>query len=200
MNFTLVYLLFILAAAFDRQSNSHEIYAKIKNGDQQAFKSFFDAHHQALYYFLTARGISPQEAEDLIQQAFVYIWEKREQIDEHKSLKAYLFQIAYSRMLNLIRDNSKFDDNEQVSELRQTSDNPASDIEKEELNTIIEQAVSSMPEKRQHVFRLCFLQEFTYKEAAEFLEVSVKTVENHMGMALKDLRSALSEVAEDYLN
>ncbi len=195
----MVYLLFILAAAFDRQSNAREIYAKIKNGDQQAFKSFFDAHHQSLFFFLTGKGIAPQEAEDLIQQAFVYIWEKRERIDEHKSLKAYLFQIAYSRMLNLIRDNRKFDDHEPVSELKQTTDNPASNIENEELNAIIERAVSSMPEKRQHVFRLCFLQEFTYKEAAEFLEVSAKTVENHMGMALKDLRSALSEVAEDYL-
>lgn len=199
MNFIIVHLLFILAAAFDRQSNTHEIYAKIKNGDQQAFKSFFDAHHKSLFYFLTNKGIAPQEAEDLIQQAFVYIWEKRHSIDEHKSLKAYLFQIAYTRMLNLIRDNRKFDDNEQISDLKQASDDPASDIENQELNVIMERAISSMPEKRQHVFRLCFLQEFTYKEAAEFLEVSAKTVENHMGMALKDLRSALSEVAEDYL-
>jgi RNA polymerase sigma-70 factor (ECF subfamily) len=200
MNLTMAYLLFILAAAFDRQSNPHEIYAKIKNGDQQAFKSFFDSHHKKLFYFLTGKGISPQEAEDLIQQAFVYIWENRHTINEYKSLKAYLFQIAYSRMLNLIRDNKKFDDNEEISELEQNSENPASDIENEELKTIMEQAISAMPEKRQHVFRLCFLQEFTYKEAAEFLEVSVKTVENHMGMALKDLRSALSEIAEDYLN
>ena len=50
-----------------------------------------------------------------------------------------------------------------------------------------------MPEKRQAVFRLCFIQEFTYKEAAEFLQVSVKTIENHMGLALKDLRKKLEK-------
>jgi len=48
-----------------------------------------------------------------------------------------------------------------------------------------------MPEKRRNVFELCYMQEFTYKEAAEALGVSRKTVENHMGMALKDLRLAL---------
>ena len=56
-----------------------------------------------------------------------------------------------------------------------------------------------MPEKRQQVFRLCFIQEFTYKEAAEFMEVSAKTIENHMSLALKDLRKSLSEAAEEYL-
>jgi RNA polymerase sigma-70 factor (ECF subfamily) len=48
-----------------------------------------------------------------------------------------------------------------------------------------------MPEKRQTVFRLCFIQEFTYKDAAEVLNVTVKTVENHMGLALKELRGKL---------
>ena len=66
-------------------------------------------------------------------------------------------------------------------------------IEAKELGTAIEQAISSMLEKRQTVFRLCFIQEFTYKEAAEFLDVSVKTIENHMGLALKDLRAKLDK-------
>lgn len=123
----------------------------------------------------------------------------RDSIDETKSLRAYLFRIAYTRMLNLFRDNSKFDKNQEVPDLAESNNSADEPINRKELNRTIEKAISSMPDKRQEVFRLCFLQEFTYKEAAETLEVSVKTIENHMGLALKDLRSSLSQVAKDYL-
>ncbi|MEX2603163.1 MAG: RNA polymerase sigma-70 factor [Gracilimonas sp.] len=199
MNLAIIQLLLLIAAAFDEQSNQQDIYAKIKNGDQKAFKSFFDTHHQTLFHYLVNKGVSRESAEDLIQKAFIYIWENRAKIDEHKSLRSYLFRIAHTRMLNLFRDHGKFDENTSFSELHSQQAEPDAEIESQELNHIIEQAISAMPEKRQKVFRLCFLQEFTYKEAAGFMEVSVKTIENHMALALKDLRAALSETAKDFL-
>lgn len=201
MDLSIIHLLLILGASLDGESNETEIYLKIKNGDQKAFKTFFDHHHKELYRFLTAKGVAKEAAEDLIQKAFIYIWENRSTIEEHKSLRAYLFRIAYTRMLNLFRDNEKFDHSKEIQD-QHFSDSaplPDQDLHQQELNKTIEKAISAMPEKRQHVFRLCFLQEFTYKEAAEFLDVSVKTVENHMGLALKDLRSSLSEAAKDHL-
>lgn len=199
MEVTFIQLLLVLGAALDTESNESEIYLKIKNGDQKAFKTFFDAHHAELFRYLVQKGVAKDAAEDLIQKAFIYIWEHRDKIEEHKSLRAYLFRIAYTRMLNLFRDHAKFDRNQEIPDVG-ISNNPADEnLNQQELNTAIEQAISAMPEKRQNVFRLCFLQEFTYKEAAEFLEISTKTVENHMGLALKDLRSSLSKVAEDFL-
>lgn len=134
--------------------------------------------------------MSEQQAEDLVQQAFVMIWEKRADIDPQKSLRAYLFRIAYTRMLNVIRDNSKFDGNTETPE-KEGSEEADASIQNRELAKAIETAIQSMPEKRQTVFRLCYIQEFTYKDAAEVLEVSVKTIENHMGLALKELRGKL---------
>ncbi|MBD3615395.1 MAG: RNA polymerase sigma-70 factor [Gracilimonas sp.] len=199
MDVTFIQLLLVLGAALDTESNESEIYLKIKNGDQKAFKTFFDAHHTEVFRYLVQKGVAKDAAEDLIQKAFIYIWEHRDKIEEHKSLRAYLFRIAYTRMLNLFRDHAKFDRNQEIPDVG-ISNNPADEnLNQQELNMAIEQAISAMPEKRQNVFRLCFLQEFTYKEAAEFLEVSTKTVENHMGLALKDLRSSLSKVAEDFL-
>lgn len=201
MELSVIHLLLVLSASIDGESNESRIYLKIKNGDQQAFRKFFDAHHDELYRYLSSKGVGKEAAEDLIQKAFVYIWENRTSIEEHKSLRAYLFRIAYTRMLNLFRDTEKFDRNKETRELdyADTDAQPDQDIYQKELNSIIDEAIRAMPEKRQNVFRLCFLQEFTYKEAAEFLEVSVKTVENHMALALKDLRSSLSEAAQDYL-
>lgn len=199
MDLPIIHLLLLLGAALDQESNETALYLKIKKGDRKAFKIFFDKHHEELFRFLRGKGVSKQDAEDLIQKAFIYIWENRAKIEEHKSLRAYIFRIAYTRMLNLIRDAKRFDKNKEVPEVAVSPDEWDNDDRKEELNQAIEVAISNMPEKRQNVFRLCFLQEFTYKEAAEFLKVSVKTVENHMGLALKDLRSELTEIAKDFL-
>jgi RNA polymerase sigma-70 factor (ECF subfamily) len=68
---------------------------------------------------------------------------------------------------------------------------PEATLEQKELKKKIDEAIHNMPEKRQTAFRLCYLQGFSYKEAAFAMEVSEKTVENHMGLAFKDLRKAL---------
>lgn len=192
MQLPILQLILLLAASGSSDFNDPELVRKIKDGDKRAFKTFFDAHHNPLYYFLLKKGVSEQVAEDLIQQAFLYIWEHREQIDVDKSLRSYLFRIAYTRMLNVFRDYKKFDSNAEVSNL-EASDDADDRLNREELNTAIEEAISSMPEKRKHVFKLCFIQKFTYKEAAEILDVSIKTIENHMGLALKDLRRDLKK-------
>jgi RNA polymerase sigma-70 factor (ECF subfamily) len=199
MDLTLIHLLLILGVSLDSESNETEIYIKIKKGDQKAFKKFFDFHHTELFRYLRQRGVAKEAAEDLIQKAFIYIWENRDQINEHKSLRAYLFRIAYTRMLNLFRDNEKYDRDQELPYLTSSEFKTDQNLHQQELNRAIESAISAMPEKRQQVFRLCFLQEFTYKDAAQTLEVSVKTVENHMGLALKDLRESLSETAKDFL-
>ncbi|MCH2449797.1 MAG: RNA polymerase sigma-70 factor [Gracilimonas sp.] len=199
MDLALIHLLLILGTSLNSESNKTEIYIKIKNGDQKAFKKFFDSHHAELFRYLRQRGVAKEAAEDLIQKAFIYIWENRDKINEYKSLRAYLFQIAYTRMLNLFRDNEKYDRDQELPDLSSSEFKTDQNLRQQELSHAIESAISAMPEKRQQVFRLCFLQEFTYKDAAQTLEVSVKTVENHMGLALKDLRESLSETAKDFL-
>lgn len=187
-----LYLLFLLAVKGIQDQDDPEMLLAIKRGDHSAFKTFFEKHHSYLYHFLLKKGLSDQQAEDLVQQAFVIIWEKRSSIDETKSLKAYLFRIAYTRMLNVFRDTAKFEEVKNLDHQEAESENTSEkEVEAKELGNAIEASIASMPEKRQAVFRLCFIQEFTYKEAAEFLEVSIKTIENHMGLALKDLRGKL---------
>ena len=190
MQTLVLYLLILLALQQGVEPDDPKLLKAIKNGDHAAFKKFFDKHHKFLYHFLLKRGMSEQQAEDLLQQAFVMIWEKRSEIDPNKSLRSYLFRIAYTRMLNVIRDHSKFEDSEEDF-IHESDEETDKDLANQELATAIERAISSMPEKRQAVFRLCFIQEFTYQDAADTLGVSVKTVENHMGLALKELRGKL---------
>ncbi|MTI88214.1 MAG: sigma-70 family RNA polymerase sigma factor [Balneolaceae bacterium] len=191
MEITIVQLLLILASSLGDADQS-ELYLKIKKGDKKAFRAFFDEHHSPLMQFLLSKGITGAQAQDLVQGAYIYIWEHRHKIDPEKSLRSYLFRIAYTRMLNHFRDTKKYDQNQPSTEHPGKEETDSSLLNKE-LAEAIEQAIQAMPEKRQNVFRLCFLQKFTYREAAEFCKVSVKTIENHMALALKDLRRDLEK-------
>jgi len=193
--FTPELILLLLAFSKSDEFEGDELCLKIKNGDQDAFKKFFETHNQPLYRFLVSRGVDGPVAEDLVQKAFLMIWEKRNGIDPEKSLKAYLFQIAYSRMLNHIRDHKKFDDGRDIPD-RESSRTPEDDLENHQLKTAIDKAVAAMPDKRRMVFEFCFLKDFTYRETAEAMDVSVKTVENHMALALKDMRNSLKMFRE----
>lgn len=192
-------LLLLLAFAKYNDIDPSELSVSIRNGDHKAFKTFYDEHYDGLYRFMVSRGMSRAEAQDLAQKAFVMIWEKRDGIDETKSLRAYLFQIAYSRMLNHVKYQSKFSD-EDPPDNDISPKNPDSDVNYSELLKFVKRAIKNMPEKRSQVFESCFMNQFTYKETADAMGVSVKTVENHMTLAFKDLRASLTEVyGEDLL-
>lgn len=183
-------VLLSVASSKDKELDSTVLARQIKEGDHQAFRTFFDKHYDSLFRFLISKNTAKEIAEDLIQKAFIYIWENRTSIDPDKSLRSYIFRIAYTRMLNHHRDHKKFDNEEAVPQ-QQTNLTPEDSARKTDLEEAIDEAIDEMPEKRGMVFSLCFIEDMTYKEAAQTLDVTPKTIENHMGLALKDIRKSL---------
>lgn len=186
-------LILLLAVRGGKNASSKEIARRIKEGDESAFKEFFDAHYNLLYRFLKSKGISNDIAEDLIQNAYLYIWEKRKNIDENKSLRSYLYKIAYTRMLNHVKYQKRFEEAE-IQEKEYADAGPEEKLRGKQLKDILQKLIESMPDKRGAVFELCFIQEFTYKETAEMMEISVNTVENHMTKAFKDIRPVIESL------
>lgn len=184
-------ILFALASSGSDELDDKLLAEKIKNGDHAAFQKFFNAHYDSLLYFLMSRNTTRESAEDLIQKAFIYIWENKDKIDSDKSLRSYIFRIAYTRMLNHHRDNKKFNNEEDAIPEQTNTITPQDQLQKTELEIAIDKSIKAMPTKRAEVFTLCFMQQLTYAEAAETLGVSKKTIENHMGLALKDIRKDL---------
>lgn len=190
MNFLSVYLLLLmLGFALDQWADKRELYRAIRDGDRDAFRAFYNNYFDPLFLFLRNRGISPDVSKDLIQKAFIYIWEHRDSVDPDKSLKSYLYRIAYTRMLNYLDSKKETVDAEEV--LQNQGVKPRLMAEYGDLQSALQRTVKSMPEKRRIVFESCFIQEMTYSETAEMLSISVKTVETHMGLALRDVRKAL---------
>lgn len=182
-------LLLLFLFAVSGEEDRAKLYEAIKNGDQRAFKAFYDNNFEKLFIYLKNRGIQSDAAEDIIQKAFIYIWENRQKIDSSKSLRAYIYRIAYTRMLNYLDQKKENTEWDQTFEKNEST--PLQDAEYSDLKSSFKQAVKNMPERRRAVFEHCFIQELTYKETAEVLSISPKTVENHMALAFKDMRASL---------
>lgn len=176
------------------KNQQQELYKAIKNGDHEAFKIFYDESFEKVYTYLSSRGIRSAEAEDLTQKAYIYIWENRHKIKPDLSLHAYLFRVAYSRMINHLNRTEPVDLDEK--NIERASETPLDKLQLSDLQESIKAAIQKMPERRRSVFEHCFINEFTYKETAEILNISPKTVENHMALALKDLRASLKNFME----
>jgi len=182
-------LLFLFAASGKKERQ--ELYEAIKNGDQRAFKEFYERNFEKLFVYLKNRGIRSDASEDIIQKAFIYIWENRHKIDSSLSLRAYIYRITYTRMLNYLDQKKESTEWDETIDKNETT--PLHDAEYTDLKSSFRKAISNMPERRRAVFEHCFVQELTYKETAEVLSISPKTVENHMALAFKDMRASLEK-------
>ncbi len=191
---TYIVLAALLIAAAVRPNDDDRAQAeKIKQGDAGAFRTFFERYQQQLYESLIRSGLDNDAARDILQQAFITLWEKRSQIDPGKSIRALLFRIAWTRSLNYKRDQRKFDRYTDSDQLSVSGADTEEFIREAELKRSFRKAVDLLPQKRKETFELCFIRQFTYAETAEIMQLSVKTVENQMVKALAHIREQLKD-------
>ncbi len=135
--------------------------------------------------------LNDEEAtEDVVQQLFIKIWESRETLQTPDSVAAYLFTAARNRALNYIKSQSRKSSNEvPLTNLHDEADNRMEEqMDAKELQKALYAAIDALPEKRKEVFVLSRFEGKSYKEIAEIMQISVKTVEAQMGKALSTLR------------
>lgn len=169
----------------------------IKSGNRNEFEKMFNTYYADLcaYSFLYLDDES--ESKNLVQELFIHLWEKRKSVTITSSLRAYLFQSTRNKSLNYIRDHKKKSpvtitsklENEIVAEL-----DSFEDFDKNHINSEITNAIESLPPKCKEIFLLSRQKSLTYREIAEELNISQKTVENQMGIALKKLKHKLSPI------
>lgn len=159
-------------------------------------ESLFRDHYSRLCNYANILLSDKDESEEVVQQLFVQVWEKKESMEITSSLQAYLFRSLRNSCLNKIKHNKvRRNYAEEVISLSKDSE-PASHITyQSELQEQIAMAINGLPEQCRLIFKLSRFENLKYAEIAEQLNISVKTVENQMGKALRVMRERL----KDYL-
>ncbi|MBM3404592.1 MAG: RNA polymerase sigma-70 factor [Bacteroidetes bacterium] len=163
--------------------------------DKHAFKLLFKREFGNMCFLAQRYVQDAEEAREIVQDAFLALWEKRITIDPSKNPGAYLATIVRNKSLNWIRDHGKF--HQQMLNIEQTRIEKASaqgdPLITSEISHRIETALAELPEKCREVFLLNRHDQMKYQEIADHLNISVKTVETQMSKALQHFRQRLSE-------
>lgn len=177
--------------------NDSEILKELSNGNHHAFEYIFRKYYSDLARF-SARFVRDQEiAEEITQEVFVSFWENRTKIIITTSIQSYLMTSVKNRSFNHL--NSKFSKNHSLHDdgegdsVPNHADSTDDLLILSELQNAIKYALSSLPEKCGIIFNLSRNEGLLYKEIAEKLDISPKTVENQMGIALKKIREFLEK-------
>jgi len=172
----------------------NELIKKLKKGDIDAFNQIFYAYSSKLYHFAYGYLKSKEDAEEMVQEIFSGIWDKRADIKEEFQFRSYLFSIAFNYIKKHFRSKAlvvKYIEfaNPHDLETEQTQE----DVNYSSLKLMVDQLVDKMPEKRKAVFFKSRFEGKNSKEIAVEMNISQSTVENHLNQALRFLRQHLKD-------
>lgn len=179
---------------------SIETKREIKKGNPEAFKEVFRLLYPRLKGYCKLFVTNENEVEDLIQESFITLWEKRETLDIQKRIESFLFVIIRNKCLNFLK-NQKLDlenispENLQVAELQYLYQLDLAEKEEKSLEELLiqtfQETVNTLPEKMRVVFVKCKLEGKKQTEVAEELGISIKMVEKQISKAKKQIREQL---------
>ena len=162
--------------------------------DNAAFEYIFNAHYEKIYrvafYYLTV----DVHAEDAVSEVFYKLWLHRQRLAKVENIESYLFSMIKNQCLSVIRSNKKltFVDNQSGFHQQITLNNPESQLISEEFISYIDKHINSMPPRCRIIFLMVKQDGLKYKEVAELLSISVKTVENQMTKAIGHIRKLVN--------
>ncbi len=161
---------------------------------EETFESLFKTHYKALHAYAFTILKDELAAEEIVQNQFLKLWEKRENLVIHTSLKAFMYRSVYHDSLNYIKHQKvklKYQQHSAYSMKNESGHSPSSKLQVKELEERLHAALNRLPEGCRTVFQMSRFEELKYREIADKLNISIKTVENQMGKALKTLRLEL---------
>ena len=165
---------------------------KIRESDALAFQTLFDFFHRPLFHFVYYKTYDSALSEDIVQEVFIRVWENRNDLRDDLSVKSYLYTIAANLTINNIRHLTlRIGEGIEDPDTLPHENTPLAILEKKEFIQQLDDAIQQLPEQARIVFMMSRHDDLSYSEIAERLGISIKTVEAHIGRALKQLRAAL---------
>jgi len=171
--------------------NSKNILDRLKAGDRKAMKELFHQHYKVVCSSIYRYVRNKETVEDIAQEVFIKLWQKKNQLNITGAIGPYIRRMAINEAISHLRKSKHYMEDIETAD----AEKGATEVEEKylykELNNNITDAINTLPPKCRAVFQLSRFEQLSYKEIAERLEISVKTVENQMGKALKVMRREL---------
>ncbi|HBG40329.1 MAG TPA: RNA polymerase sigma-70 factor [Porphyromonadaceae bacterium] len=182
-------------------AEDRDLVIRLINNDQEAFCELYAKYKTRLLYFAAKFIKSNEFAEDIYQDAFAVIWQSRCFLDPEKSFSSYLYTVVKNRILNTLRDieNNQKLKSHILDHSIDHSDTTNQFIEASELQAILDKALAKLTPRQRQVFEMSRDAQLSHKEIAETLGISVFTVQEHISIALKTIKSYLKEYP-DYIS
>jgi RNA polymerase sigma-70 factor (ECF subfamily) len=163
--------------------------------DESAAREFFNLFHPKLVRFAIFYVSSIHDANDIVSEVFIKFFRRIKKNHDIQDISFYLYKSVKNQCLTHLKrqkkdfslDDMDWDNAQYHYEVR----NPESELINRELSHKIEEAINNLPPKRKLIYKMVVIDGLRYKEAAEILDLSVKTIENHLALAVKDLRGKI---------
>ena len=172
-------------------TDEKELLAHLRQGEIRAFDFLYHLHSKPLLWKLRRMVKDPEEADELLQDLFVKVWEKRENINIEQSFQAYLYRVAQRMAIDYFRSlerRSRLHEGVQLTTSEYVHNTEESIIARE-TQDLLTAAIALLPEQRRKAFTLCKLEGKSHAEAAEIKNISSNTVHNHLVKAVSFVKA-----------
>ncbi len=161
--------------------------------NESEYEFIFREYYQSLCNYANMITKDMDNAEEIVQNIFVKLWEKKDNITLDVSIKSYLYKAVYNAALNELKHRKVKENYLQMQTNSELTEQPISLHNLKELEKNIEKALMGLPEQCRLIFKMSRFEELKYREIANVLNISPKTVENQMGKALRLMRENLAD-------
>lgn len=181
-----------------REKTDTELAILLIHDDEAAFSELYVRYKDKLYYFCLHLLKSKEEANDIVQEIFIRIWESRSFINPDLSFSSFLYTMARNRIMNYFRDmDIDIKVKEMIASQKITTEETAeSQIIYTEYQEILRTAIEQLPTQRQRIFNMSRIENMSHKEIAAELNISVNTVQEHISEALKFIKIYFNKNAD----
>lgn len=170
------------------------IFEKVKLGNEVAFETIFKKYYSRLCHYVFRYVTNMPDAEEIVQETFLNIWDKRLTLEINTSFKSYLYASAKNRALNALRNASRRKGHLSIiSSQKNQNANATSDLAVNEINDQLFLALEQLPPKCKRIFQMSRMEGLKHKEIASKMGIKIKTVENQIGIALRYLKGNLAD-------
>jgi RNA polymerase sigma-70 factor (ECF subfamily) len=171
---------------------SQDIIEELTEGNQEAFRIIFKAAYPQVRAFSLGLLKNDADADDIAQLVFIKLWTKRAMLAQVRNFDTYLYTITKNTVLNHIASRKALMiDITDIPNVSTDNVSPLDQIEAGDMQLLIDMVVENMPPQRQAVYRMSREEGLSNDQIAETLELQKKTVENHLNLALGDIRKVL---------